>query len=161
MNALVVYLRRHHPPAADSDAELLGRYLAAGDEAAFAELVRRHGPLVWGACRRHLPDPTDAEDVFQATWLVLVRKARALASRPTVGPWLYRVAAHTARNLRRRNAHRLTRRRPLADVPAHSPALTCDLDDALLSLEMVSGSDRRGQTGPDMDRNGNDEGQGS
>ena len=94
--------------------------------------MRRHGPAVYAAARRRLPDPQDAADVFQATFLVLVRKAPHLAGRATVGPWLYRVAALTARNLRRRNARRLALRRPLADVATTLPP--ADLDDALLTL---------------------------
>ena len=82
-------------PAADSrtDGELLAAFRLHRDEAAFAELVRRHGPLVWGACRRLLPDHADAEDAFQAAFLVLVRRANGLSDHTTVGPWLYKVAA--------------------------------------------------------------------
>jgi RNA polymerase sigma factor (sigma-70 family) len=92
---------------------------------------------VWGACRRGLPDPADAEDAFQATFLVLVRRANRLTGSATVGPWLYRVAAWTAGNLRRKNARRLARRRELSDaVPDHRPApeSSFDLDTALLAL---------------------------
>jgi RNA polymerase sigma factor (sigma-70 family) len=126
-------------PAADprSDGALLAAFLADQDEPAFAELVRRHGPLVWGACRRGLPDRADAEDAFQTTFLVLVRRARRLTAAGTVGPWLHKVAAWTARNLRRKNARRLARRRELSDVvpdPGPAPGLSFDLDAALLSL---------------------------
>src|SRR5207248_1812602 len=73
-------------------------------------------------CRRTLPDPADAEDAFQAAFLVLVRRANRLTGQATVGPWLYRVAAWTARNLRRRNARRLARRAPLCpDTPDRGP----------------------------------------
>ena len=80
---------------------MLAAFRRRRDEGAFAELVRRHGPLVWGACHRLLPDDADAEDAFQATFLVLVRKSPA---HPAVGPWLHRVAVLTVRNLRRKNA---------------------------------------------------------
>jgi|GEM_PF-5182344 len=119
-----------------SDGDLLAAFLADRDEAAFTELVRRHGPLVWGVCRRALPDPADAEDVFQATFLVLVRRATRLTAAPTVGPWLYQVAALTARNARRKNARRRARFVPLPDqVPAPpQPGPSLDLDAVLLGL---------------------------
>src|SRR6185312_15509635 len=122
-----------------TDGELLAAFLSDRDETAFAELVRRHGPLVWSACQRLLPDVADAEDAFQASFLVLVRRARRLTGRPALGPWLYQVAVWTARNIRRRNARQLSRRRPLADTADPSrQAITCelryDLDAALLAL---------------------------
>jgi RNA polymerase sigma factor (sigma-70 family) len=132
MDTLFAGLRRR-AFAADPDDALLARFTTTGDEAAFAELVRRHGPTVYAAARRRLPDPADAADVFQATFLLLVRKARRLAGRPTLGPWLYRTAALTARNLRRKNARR-PGRLPDPVAPALDPTLGWDLDDALLAL---------------------------
>ena len=120
-----------------TDGELLAAFRLNRDEPAFAELVRRHGPLVWGACRRILPDHADAEDAFQAAFLVLVRRAKGLSQKGTVGPWLYRVAVWTARNLRRKNARRLSRQSPLADsvpVPPTVPDFKLDIDAALLAL---------------------------
>src|SRR5262245_52546618 len=79
-----------------TDGHLLERFAKQRDEAAFEALLRRHGPLVLGVCRRILPNTHDADDAFQATFLVLVRKAGSLGRRGSVAPWLYTVAHHTA-----------------------------------------------------------------
>ena len=71
-----------------SDAHLLGLFVDSGDESAFEALVRRHGALVLGVCRRALRDHHDAEDAFQATFLVLARKAGSIARREALANWL-------------------------------------------------------------------------
>jgi RNA polymerase sigma factor (sigma-70 family) len=91
-----------------SDADLLGSYLALRDEDAFADLVRRHGPTVLGVCRRVLGNAADAEDAFQATFLVLARRAAAVRHRRAVGSWLYGVAYNVARRARAMNRRRLS-----------------------------------------------------
>src|SRR5262249_55171150 len=84
-----------------SDAELLAEFSRWQDGDAFAALVTRHGPLVWGVCSRLLPDPHDAEDAFQATFLVLARKAAALAGHQAIPGWLYVVARRTVQDMRK------------------------------------------------------------
>src|SRR5262249_16879088 len=101
-----------------SDAELLQRYISRRDEAAFAALGRRHGPMVLGVCRRVLRHPHDAEDAFQATFLVLVRKAQAIVPPERVGAWLYGVAYRTSIKAKAMNLRRRAKQKPLEDVPS-------------------------------------------
>src|SRR5947209_16576282 len=82
------------------DAELLDQFVARRDEAAFAALLQRHGPLVLGVCRQVLRDPHDAEDAFQATFLVLVGKAASIRKHASLGAWLHRVALNISRTAR-------------------------------------------------------------
>ena len=79
-----------------TDAQLLARFVAERDEAAFASLVRQHGPMILGVCRRILHDLHDAEDAFQATFLVLARKAGSIHKPELLANWLYGVAHRTA-----------------------------------------------------------------
>ena len=100
-----------------TDGQLLDCFVARRDEAAFETLVRRHGPMVLGVCRRLLRHPQDAEDAFQATFLVLVRKAASIARRELVGNWLYGVAYRTALEARAAAARRRTRERQVSPMP--------------------------------------------
>src|SRR5207302_1100637 len=79
-----------------ADGQLLERYLTRRDESAFAALVGRHGPMVLGVCRAVLNDSPEVEDAFQATFLVLIRKAGTIRGRDAVGGWLHRVAHRIA-----------------------------------------------------------------
>jgi RNA polymerase sigma factor (sigma-70 family) len=94
-----------------SDRELMQRFTADHDDSAFETLVRRHGAMVLGVCRRILRDEHDAEDAFQATFLVLARKAATLRSQESVGNWLYGVATRLALRARTDAARRRDRER--------------------------------------------------
>ncbi len=105
-----------------TDGELLTRFLSGRDDAALAALVRRHGPMVWGVCRRLLRSYHDAEDAFQATFLVLVQKATTLPDSETVGNWLYGVAHQTAVRMRAMVAKRGVRERQVTVMPEPATA---------------------------------------
>lgn len=92
-----------------TETELWERYVRERDEAAFETLLRRHGPMVLSVCRRILRSEQDAEDAFQATFLVLIRKATSLRSPRTLANWLYGVARRTALEARRAAAKRRTK----------------------------------------------------
>src|SRR5262245_31098970 len=79
-----------------SDQELLDRFVSARDEAAFARLVERHGGTIWRLCRRILQNEHDAEDAYQAVFIVLSRKAESIRRGEAVGSWLYRVCYRIA-----------------------------------------------------------------
>jgi RNA polymerase sigma factor (sigma-70 family) len=103
------------------DRQLLERFAARHDEAAFAALVRRHGPLVWGVCRRVLHNWHDAEEAFQATFLALARKANGVGAGGSVSSWLYRVAYHVALRARARAGLRQQRERQVGAPPRADP----------------------------------------
>ncbi len=125
LSTLIQHLRRAAGPpggGAPSDDDLLARWAAARDEAAFELLLWRHGPPVWAACRRLLGDVADAEDAFQATFLVLLRKAGSVRAGGALGAWLHRVACRVALRLRAARARRAGRERAVPDVPAPAEA---------------------------------------
>ncbi|HLJ94513.1 MAG TPA: sigma-70 family RNA polymerase sigma factor [Gemmataceae bacterium] len=100
-----------------TDGELLERFVSRREPAALEVLVRRHGAMVWGVCRRVLGNRHDAEDAFQATFLVLVRKAAAIHQRAKVGNWLYGVALKIALKARTNRAKRQAREMLLTNLP--------------------------------------------
>jgi RNA polymerase sigma factor (sigma-70 family) len=104
-----------------TDAQLIERFVARQEDAAFEALVMRHGPMVLGICRRVLPDRHDAEDAFQATFLVLVRRAGSIARPELLGNWLYGVAYRTAMEARTRSARRRAREAQVVNMPRSDP----------------------------------------
>jgi RNA polymerase sigma factor (sigma-70 family) len=111
------------------DGDLLARFVARRDEAAFEALVSRHGPMVLGVCRRMLNDPHDADDAFQATFLVLVRKAPGIRDADRLAPWLYGVAHRVAGRARIRAIRRAANEKVGTDIePSVRPAFN-DLTD--------------------------------
>jgi RNA polymerase sigma-70 factor (ECF subfamily) len=100
-----------------SDGQLLESFISRRDEAAFEALLRRHGPMVLGVCRRLLRDPHDADDAFQATFLVLLRKAASVWPREMLPNWLHGVAYQTARRARSAAAKQRQRERHVREMP--------------------------------------------
>ena len=109
------------PTPTAPDAELLTAFVGSQDAEAFAELVRRHGPMVWAVCRHTLTDPDDADDAFQATFLALVRSARSIRTGAAVGGWLHGVAVRVCTKLRRSEARRRQREHKAACPEADRP----------------------------------------
>lgn len=122
---------------AASDPELLDRYVREHDQAAFATLVRRYGPLVLGVARRQIADRHRAEDVFQATFLALARSAAKLGGRPALANWLYTVALRQARKARGRTA-----RREILELSA-PPRSSTEVDplDAITARDLLQAID--------------------
>ncbi len=116
-----------------TDGHLLGSFIEGRDEAAFAALVHRHGPMVWGVCRRLL-DHHHAEDAFQAAFLVLARKASSVVPREMLANWLYGVAHQAALQARRTVARRGARERQVTQMPEPPAATERDCWDDLRPL---------------------------
>ncbi len=118
-----------------TDGELLDRFVASGDEAAFEVLVHRLGPMVLGVCRRLLGDRHDAEDAFQATFLVLARRAPAIAPPDRIGPWLHGVALRVAMRARSSRTRRRSREITAPSLPEWPADTEPDGDDLLGLLD--------------------------
>ena len=121
-----------------SDGELLDRFVERREDAVFEAIAYRHGPMVWGVCRRVLRDHHDAEDAFQATFLVLARKASSVVPSEKLGNWLYGVAYQTAMKARATRARRRGRESQVSMMPeceAAAPNLQDDLA-AVLDREL-------------------------
>jgi C-terminal peptidase prc len=120
--AIAQYLRRLVRVSSDdavTDRELIARFVAERDEASFAGLVERHGGLVWSVCRRGLGNGPDAEDVFQATFLVLIRRAAAVRWQSSLAGWLFEVASRLAKETKAKaSRRRFHERRARESVPS-------------------------------------------
>jgi RNA polymerase sigma factor (sigma-70 family) len=122
-----------------ADAQLLERFARGHEEAPFAALVRRHGPMVWAVSRRLLPHAHDAEDVFQATFLLLVRKAASIRKAESVGSWLHGVARRLALQVRVQQARRRSREQRAADMRANRPGGEISLSEVQAALDAALG----------------------
>jgi RNA polymerase sigma factor (sigma-70 family) len=141
LDRLVRDLRHLLGPASTAeptDRQLLERFTSGRDEDAFRALVWRHGPLVLGVCRRVLRHEQDAEDAFQATFLVLAQKAASVRWHESIGHWLHETAQRTARKLRAASARRRDRERQARrmDTPAETPGGTWQELCAVLDEEL-------------------------
>ena len=137
-----VALRRSLVPAETPDGDLVRAYAERNDVDAFAVLVARHGPSVYGVCRRTLGETPDADDAFQATFLVLIRRASTLADPNRVGSWLFGVAVRTSGDARRRRQRRFGREQTLHDVfPCNATKQTNTDALSLIDAEIARLSD--------------------
>jgi RNA polymerase sigma factor (sigma-70 family) len=120
MNKVIQILRESallREERAMTDGQLLECFIARREESAFEALVQRHGPMVLGVCRRVVGHAQDAEDAFQGTFLVLVRKAASIAPRESVGNWLYGVAYHTALVVRAKARRQRAKEKQVEHMP--------------------------------------------
>jgi RNA polymerase sigma factor (sigma-70 family) len=124
-----------------TDAQLLDHCRdcrGASGEDAFRVLVERHGPMVLGLCQRLVSDPHEAEDAFQATFLVLVHRAESIRKRETIGPWLYGVAARVARRARARALRRRSRESGLPELAVPGPDVTRSPSGEAIILDEIA-----------------------
>jgi RNA polymerase sigma factor (sigma-70 family) len=125
MDTVIRQLRRavlRQDGAGRTDGQLLASFIDKKDEAAFEAIVRRHGPMVFGVCRRVVGNHHDAEDAFQATFLVLARKASCVRPRERVASWLYGVALRTAMKAKAMTAKRRGREKQVTEMPQSEAA---------------------------------------
>ena len=122
MNTVIQHLHKTLLVQVTPDAQLLENFVNRREEAALEALVRRHGPMVWNVCRRVLRNHQDAEDAFQATFLVFVHKAASIVPREMVGNWLYGVAHQTALKANATATKRRTREKQVTAMP--EPTMT-------------------------------------
>src|SRR5262249_17447320 len=130
VGAVLQHIRKLVTPGQDHDLpdhQLLERFALARDEAAFAALLRRHGPMVLGVCQSVLHEWHDAEDAFQAAFLLLEQKGGSIHRREAVSGWLYRVAYHLAVRTKANAARRRVIERRAVTMPPADPVLDMSL----------------------------------
>src|SRR5947208_8379168 len=138
IGAVLRYIRKL--ATARPDHELLDRFVRHRDEAAFAALLQRHGPMVLGVCRSVLHDLHDAEDAFQAAFLLLSQKAGSIHRREAVSGWLYRVAYHLAVRAKANAARRRVLEKRAVTMPSADPVLDMSLRELrAMLLEELEG----------------------
>jgi RNA polymerase sigma factor (sigma-70 family) len=138
LNAVLHYLRRPFETramAALTDRQLLERFLQTGEEQAFTGMLQRHAAMVLSVAHRVLHNLHDAEDVFQATFLVLAKKAGMIRRRQALAGWLYQVAYHLALRVKAENAQRHAQERRFAIMIHTAPETTCDQDELRAGLD--------------------------
>jgi RNA polymerase sigma factor (sigma-70 family) len=124
-----------HQARLQTDAELLARFVEHDDEVAFTELVRRHGPLVLGVCKRALGNVTDAEDVFQATFLLLARRAGSIRKSKSVASWLFGSAQRLSWQFQKDAARWRASQKYSSPVPSISPAASAAWEEVRAVLD--------------------------
>jgi RNA polymerase sigma factor (sigma-70 family) len=138
MNAVIRHLRAAAlccKGEGPTDGQLLESFVIRREEIAFEALVRRHGPMVFGVCRRILQNVHDAEDAFQATFLVLSRKAATVKPRDMVGNWLYGVAYRTAMKSRGMRVKRQAKEKQVAELSRVQAPAGNSCEDLLMQLD--------------------------
>ena len=150
LQKIVTQLRRVSVLPGDgdlTDGQLLAQFIGQQDEAAFAALVKRHGSMVLGVCRRLLGNVHDADDAFQATFMILVHKAASLKSCELVGNWLYGVACNTALAARAKRCRQWSKEKQVLGMPELAMTQPDDRSDLrpLLDQELsqLTGSHRK------------------
>ena len=118
-----------------TDTQLVESFLARAEEAAFEVLVRRYGPMILGVCRRVLRDRHDADDAFQSTFLVFLRKVRSIRKHTSLASWLYGVAHRTALQARRTTARRRAKESQVEDMPQKQVTRDNAIQDMLPLLD--------------------------
>jgi RNA polymerase sigma factor (sigma-70 family) len=137
LDTVLRHLHKLFAPSADddSDGQLLGRFVARQDEAAFTALLQRHGPMVLAVCRREVGNEHDAEDAFQATFLVLARRAHSIRKHNSVASWLHGVAYRVAARLRTDAARRRQREAEVQTTSVPDPILAASCRELATLLD--------------------------